>query len=109
MFVNKQGYINVIFFQRKVIDYSNTKCFSEILAEPSCVGKSNDVFDFAPTIKNLSAGRIFGTFNILTPSRITRQIIFFPSRQTATKSRAIRSEGLYFKRPLRYWFEFLLS
>lgn len=33
-------YINANLFQRKVIDYLNTKCFSEILVEPSCIEKN---------------------------------------------------------------------
>lgn len=61
------------------------------------IEKTNDVFDFAPIVKNLSAGRRFDTFNTFTASRITKQIILFPSRQTATKSIAKTNEGLHFK------------
>lgn len=71
-----------------------------------CIAKVNDAF--VSIITNLIAGRRSGTFNILTSSRIPRQIILFNLRQTAMQSSAMKNEGLSFQRTLGYWFESLL-
>ena len=92
----------------KVNGLVKQKVFQWDIGGTLVIAKVNDAFDFAPIITNVIAGRRFDTFNILMSSRIPRQIIFFPSRQTAMQSSAMKNEGLNFQSSLGYRFESLL-